>query len=388
MAHYSLSTFLRQTPHPLLTDYFAHRGIPVDLPHRRRDRVPALLESLDHLDDDVRAQVDGDFQEIHTLADRWGTRLLLEQAGALGIPLADTLGAARTHHERAMWLFLHREHAGLDLFEHCLALARLQDLRFTQSRRRKGLPRVRPRHDAETLEGMAEAIRAYYRSQGRGRRCVVEHARRLDPERHCFLAWPEDYGTSDLQYQGDQLRRRLRRSVFDVAFIFRPDEGVLDVAAPGAPKEARVLHEVFCRYALDMDGLPADDGERCWDLNGLKRPGFAFPTDPEDGIAEVQVLALRLHLAGRPRQRLQVEVDPSGGQTLAQWLEHVVDQQHVPLRMLDVSQARLRVVFRPEGARPPRTVTFTLTAPNSHNLKDDPAHLVVKRYLARWSLDG
>ena len=42
------------------------------------------------------------------------------------------------------------------------------------------------------------------------------------------------YATSDLEYdEGSELRRRARRSAFEVAWLFRPDEGVLEIHAPG-----------------------------------------------------------------------------------------------------------------------------------------------------------
>jgi len=35
-------------------------------------------------------------------------------------------------------------------------------------------------------------LREFYRSQGRGRFCHVDYYLRLEPERHCYFAYPED----------------------------------------------------------------------------------------------------------------------------------------------------------------------------------------------------
>jgi len=388
MPHYSLSTFLRQTPRPLLRAYFDHHAILADLDFAalKRTATEPIVEAIDALDDRNRARVDADFRDVFELADKAGTQVIADHVHALALPLADPLGAMENHYHRAMWLFLNPRHGGVDLFQQCLAIAGMNDLTFTRAKRRRNLPRVVPRYDEATLDAMAAGLREVYRKQGRGRYCTAEHYFRPNPDRHCFFAYPEDYSTSELQYEDGALARRTRRSVFNVVYIYRPDEGLLEISAPGGKKDIELVQEVFCRTALGLDGIPPESDRDCWRLNGLKRLDFAFPTDPADRIAGVELVSLRLHPMGNPRRRITVEQDPASGEPLFTWLNRIVDTTRVPLELLDVSQARIRVVWESEDGKKPVARTFTLGMPDSTSLKDDPHHLVIKRYLTAWNI--
>jgi len=386
---YTLTKFLRQTPKPLLAEYFSRRGLlpDVDFAALRKTQVEPIIEALEQLAEDARGTVESDFQAVFSLADRAGTQIVVDQAALRGLAIADEIEAMENHYHRAMWLLLHHGPPDSDLFEDCVTIARFDDMSFTAARRRKDLPLDVPASDGDTLAAMADAISAVYRPQGRGYRCQVEHFLRPNPTRHCFYGYPEDYTTSELQFEGPTLSRRLRKSVFEVALVFRPDEGILEISAPGAKKDIQALQEVFCRYALGMDRLPPPTNHRCYELNGLKQRSFAFPTDPADGIAKVEVAALRLHLNGRPRQRVAVEHDPATGITCHDWMDNVLDQRQVPLKMLDVAQVRIRVEWVPDnGGKARRPFTFTVGMPDSSSLRDEPHHLLLKRYLAPWKI--
>jgi hypothetical protein len=388
MAHaYTLSTFLRQTPNALLAEYFTRRGLlgSVDLSSLGKTETKPIMTAVEELDPDMRASVEADFQPVFSLATKSGTRVIVDQAALHGLFIADEIEAMENHYYRALWLWL--EHgAPSTLFDDCVTVARFDHLSFSASRRRKDLPKQVPGCGDAVLEKMAAAISAVYKPQGRGYRCKVDHYLRADPTRHCFYAYPEDFTTSELQFEGQSLARRTRKSVFEVAFVFRPDEGVLEISAPGKKKDIQTLQEVFCRCALGMGRLPPLNNSRCYELNGLKKRSFAFPTDPQDKIARVEVVALRLRVNGLPRQRVLIESDPTSDLSLYDWMDRVVDQQSVPLSMLDVAQARIRVEWEPENGSKPKTATFTLGVPDSCTLKDEPHHLVVKRYLKAWTI--
>ncbi len=386
--NYTLNTFLRQTPNALLAAYFDRRNLltHVHFLELRKTEVEPVMEGIEALDPDERADVEADFQQVFSLAAKAGTRTLIDQAALTGLFIADEIEAMENHYHRAMWLFLN--HGGpRSLFADCVTIARFDDLSFTASRRRKDLPCEEPRSDETTLTEMAAAISALYKPQGRGYRCKVEYFRRMDPLRHCFYAYPEDYTTSELQYaDGATLARRTRKSVFEVALVFRSDEGVLEISAPGRKRDIQTLQEVFCRLALGMDRLPPPANHRCYELNGLKRRSFQFPTEPADRIARVDVVGLRLDVNGRPRQRVLVENDPSSDVPFHDWMASVVDQQKVPLAMLDVGKAHLRVEWEPVDGKKAQSVSFWVGMPDTCSLKDDPHHLVVKRYLKAWQI--
>ena len=80
---YTLTKFLRQTPKPLLAEYFSRRGLlpDVDFAGLRKTQVEPIIEALEHLPDDARGTVEADFQAVFSLADRAGTQIVVDQIG-------------------------------------------------------------------------------------------------------------------------------------------------------------------------------------------------------------------------------------------------------------------------------------------------------------------
>lgn len=385
---YTLTTFLRQTPRRILGAYFAHRDIfhGWDVGVVKRDHVGDIVAAIGRLDEAMRARIDADFHAIFTLADPMGAQLIADEARDVGVDLVPLLSEMKNHYHRAMWLFLNPIHGGVDLFERCHTFHQLHEHTFSESHRRRGLAQCPPRHDETTLRRLCDAVREIYRPQGRGERCKVEHLVRFNPTRHYFLAWPEDYSTSDLRYEGDDLTRLHRRPVLSLVYIFHPEEGLLELSAAGSRKEVRALQEVFCRIALGMERMPELGSRRAFELNGLKQPSFAFTTDPDDNIDRVDVVAMKLAETLHPQRRITFEDDPARGDGLHAWMERAVDRSRLPPELLDVVQTRLRVTFKAPPGRAPRTLTFGISTPDVTTLRDEPHHLLIKRYLRRWQI--
>ena len=386
--HYSMGTFLRQTPNELLKEYFADRDLlwKVDFEKLKKTETAPILAAVAELADDERQEVEVDFRTIFDLADKAGTAIIVDEARVLELGIEDDLEAMENHYARAMWLFLNPIHGGENLFETCSVLAQMKSLSFAASKRRNGLPAAEPKHDSATVEAVAQAISHLYRQQGRGHQCTVTYCYRPDPGRHCYFGFPEDYSTSDLGYEGGELKRRSRKSVFEICLVYRPEEGVLEVAAPGGKKDAQALQEVFCRIALGLPRVPPAKTARAYELNMLKDPGFSFTTDAADRIEAVELLAMRVNEVGSPRRRLTFEQDPRSGKPLRDWIERSLNADQVPWAMVDVNQIRVRLTYRGDPKKKKPTHTFTVTSPDSTTLKDDPRDQIAKRCLARWKI--
>lgn len=386
---YILNSFLRQAPRELLATYFAQKAIltGLDFNTLKETQVDPIIEALEALPGDARAGIESDFRRVFTLCNASGSRLLADMLEFYELDLADELGRMKNHHARAMWLFLNPIHAGRNLFEDCSAMAEVHSLSFTASKRLRDLPNLKPSSDPLVLAKMESGLRELYRRQGRGYHCKVEYFQRPNPTRHYFVAYPEDYSSSSLQWEDAGLRRVDRRAAFEVAYLYQPEEGILELSAPGSRKEIKLLQEVFCRLPLGLDGIPTKATDRCFVLNGLKADDHDFPTDPADGIESVQVVALRLSEIGNARRRLTVEQDPNSSETVHEYLRRVINQEQMPLELMNVTWAKLRVVWYPEAeGKKPKALTFTLGYPDSISLKDEPRHLAIKKYLKRWRL--
>lgn len=230
-----------------------------------------------------------------------------------------------------------------------------------------------------------------YRPQSRGRNCSVDVYHRLDPERYCYFAYPEDSTSTDLVYDHNQLVRRPRQSVFEVIFVYRPEEGTVELYAHGDKREKENLAAAFCTKVLGLSALP-DDGAEPFDLSCLKDPTFAFPTDPRDGVQSVDVPLLRLDLpfdrrkgAGR---RITVEAKSTleAPQALHGLIRDALDPHQVTARDALVGRAKLRFTFRPVDGKRPKTLTFEVSYPDRCTLKDDPHDQIARKCLYEWGI--
>jgi len=382
---YNLTTFLRQTPKSLLRRYFHQRHLlsDIDFDALKKTEYPPILKAMESLSNEQRLLVDRDFQDIYTLANKTGTRLVIDILGLFHPEVADRIEAMENHYARAMWLFLEHNGYADDFYNQCLNMARFHALRFHRSKRRRHLPMVDPRRDPEARSALANALSGLYRQQGRGHRCYVAYHFRPNPDRHCFLAYPEDYATSDLQYDGLELRRLPRKSVFDVAFIYRRQEAMLEICAPGSRQEIDELMEIFCQTILGKNPLPSLDSDRCFNLNRLLEEDFAFTTRSPDGIDRVEVAAMRVRHKTASRPRFTVECTPC---SLPAFIGVLRRDLSLPLESIFVEQVRLKVHWQGTERRRAHSLTFSLNHPDTTNLEDIQEHLVVKRYLGEWGL--
>jgi hypothetical protein len=385
---FTLSTFLRQTPNELLEEYFQERELlnDVDFDDLKKREYQPVMDAIEALSDDQRVEIDQDFQDVYALANKPGTIIIIDEAEFLGMDIADELEAMENHYHRAMWLFLNRMYDGTDVFDICANLAHLKKMPFSKAKRCNSLPTKKPSFDDVTLKNFGDELSALYKYQGRGHKCKVEYCPRPNPMRHCYFAFPEDYSTSELQYEGDKLERKPRKSVFEVAFIFTPEDGVLEVSNPGNKQEAKALQDVFCRVALKLPGLPEKARVHKYNFEMFKDRDCAFPTNGGDGIHKVEVLGLRINNPNNLKRRITIDQDPGSGESVYDWMDRTLDEKKISLDRMDISQVKMRVTWKAVNGSKPRTLTFTLTNPDSTSLQDLPNHQVVKGYLKEWKI--
>jgi hypothetical protein len=349
----------------------------------RKREVQPILDAIEALPDERRAEVDGDFQEVDALADAAGTRVIIDLLTLNKKGDIEAVAGMENGHARAMWLFLEHNAAIGDLFSQCSDVQHTDRLRFSRSKRRNHLPRKLPDHDSRARAELAEGLKGLYRRQVRGHHCSVVSYRRPDPDRHYFVAYPEDFPRTDLQYEGADLRRLHRRPVLDVAFVFRPDEGVLELHAPGKRDEVNELQNLFCTAILREPPPVPYTSDKTFQLGGLLNRQFTFPTEVQDGIEAVEVTEMEVHrgLARRPRLTFEAEPCP-----LPAFLDQLTAWVKVPLAELTITSVRLRVRFPARGNARAKTVTFSVSLPDTTDLKDTPEHLRIKRLLREWGL--
>jgi len=349
-------------------------------------KIDPIVAEIDKLEDMACEKMDVDFHKISELANKQGAAIIRDLYGQRAPGTAEMLDKMKNHYDRAMCLFLDHGANTTGLFDECYRIALMRDLPFAQSKQCKGLPRVEPQPAHSVCSALKAALQEFYRPQGRGQLCVVEHYLRTDPVRHCYFAFPEDYPESQLQFNGDKLGSVNRSPVMRVGFIFNPADGLLEIGAEGKKEDIERLQLMFCQIALGMDKLPTRPPGDVYKLGGLLQRDFDFRTEPAHGIESVTVTALRLRRAGGGSRRVTIEQSSYENRHILDLLRAVTSQAAPPAWMDKVDQARLHVTWRPVEGRRPKTLTFTLTCPDSTSLKDMAEHRVIKSYLGKWGL--
>ena len=107
MSNFSLKTFFRKTPYPLIKQYFESYQLLADYPWPPAMDIETLSTAIEQLGDGGE-RVIGDFKNINAIATEKGSLHFLENADAFdsGDAIKDAFKTMQSHHERAMWMFM------------------------------------------------------------------------------------------------------------------------------------------------------------------------------------------------------------------------------------------------------------------------------------------
>ena len=384
---YSRRTFLRRTPKAILKEYFAKKGVLGEIDFNRlnkRTGVEVLSEAIAVLPDDRREAVEADFEQINELAYARGVEAILEEAAFRRLDWGDAFAQMSNHYERAFRAYLDDP----NLF---YVAGQLDEMnRTTFGERRTIYKNLEPKVEQDDKDALAAAISKLYRKQGRGRYCAVDNYLRRDPERHCYFVYPEDHPVTESSFDEDgKLQQVPRRPVFEIIFVYRPEDGVLELSANGNQDHKEELMEAFCQTILGLDELPEEDPVPDYDLSPLKTRDMVFRTEPEDGVEHVEVRMLRLDLPGGSRaNRVTFESNPSphAPKALYDLIDEAINKENVSLERAHAARAKLRLTFAAANGGQQKTLTFEIGHPNRCTLKDDKYDQIAKKYLQRWGI--
>ena len=382
---YSPKTFLRKTPNALLKVYFAKKSLLGDLDFDKlgKTKVDSIMQAIERLAAGTQTKIEADFRAVNEMAFPAGVRAILEEAAAFHKKdWADAFEAMKNHYERAFWTFVQEP----GIFHVAGYLTEMDSL---GSWRRRFVGRnLKPAVERQDLDALAKGISAHYAKEGRGHHCHVDNYLRKNPERHCYFVHPEDYATTDDVF--DDMGTFLQqpwKPTFEIIFVYRPEEGILETSASGTKKQKESLEAVFGKAILQLDRLPNAQAPP-FDLSGLKNRDFSFTTDLADGIESVTVRQVRLDLPGANSCRivLLANASPQRPKALYDLMDRALNKQNVPLDSVTISQAKLRIAFKAQPGHRAKTLTFEISIPDRCTLKDDPHDQVAKKYLRLWKL--
>ena len=379
-----LNRMIRNTSVPSLREFFTSHA--VDLPPAvnwaapEQDVIQSLLQAVDEMDDTTLARVINDAERVTNMADEAGQTALysvIEDRARL-----DNLGNA---YDRVQWMFRNDPTGFL----------RAEEVRFTDERRRGrmwdgfiGEPNGVLSRDAGAVEAFETAIRKRFASNN-------VHVDIFDRQRPTFagedcdlvqiVVYREGLPDDDLAFdEHGKLIRRPRRPVFEAAMTYEPETGVIEVVA-----NDRESREDMVRFlARDLLGIEFHQERlpfRHYDLSVLLKP-HDFPTDPEDGIAAVEVKLLRLMPIDSVGERVTLECLRKADRSIWDMARERFGDADPLQGEWVATQAKLAIRFQPtSGSRRGRTLPLTITMPHGCNLKDqtEREQLIGERYLRR-----
>jgi hypothetical protein len=385
---YAPKIFLRQVPNHLLRTFFAQRRVLADIPWEAQDEraIELVFDAWQSLPAPQPAEIDGAFQAVHEMACEPGVQALIEEGSFHRVDLAAALEQCEGFYHKAMWAYLNHP----SIFNVASLFVSADGLPGRYWLKHRGLPRKAPDTSAAATRALAAELSEFYRTtQGRGHRCMVEPYLR-GGRQHYFFAYPDNYADTFIGYDDHgEFVKRPQKPAFEVVFVYDPQAGTIDLHAQGDRGVRAQLLYIFCAAILHESPPPEQPGDHPYELNGLLRRDLPFATDPADGIESVHLLKLRLSLKDTKR-RITLEADPKAGpHDIFDMMADCLNAGTVAGPAVNVTQATFRLRFVRKGCEQQRPLTFSVSFPNSSNLKSLPEdrRLLAEKYLKRWGIE-
>ena len=176
--HYSPKNFFRNASNAFLKRYFTEHGVLLDLDFDAlsETKVTPIYAAWLKLPEEVRTEMERDFQDIDALSCESGTQSILDEAAWHGENLAEIFATLESFHAKAFWTFQERPTywLGASAFHHA------DSVPASYWRKRKNLIRaaakVEPQASAAFVANMEDVLEVYQRPRNPERPLVC-----LDP---------------------------------------------------------------------------------------------------------------------------------------------------------------------------------------------------------------
>lgn len=195
----------------------------------------------------------------------------------------------------------------------------------------------------------------------------------------------EEHAQSELAFGEESLERRTVQKVLEVGIACDPKERVVEICAKGGKKLRDEYLRSFASHFAPHSEAPVEVPRRDVQLEMLRKPP-EFEAEPADGIAQVEVSSLSF----RSSDGGFVRVEKRGeDETLYHFLDRRFGQAS-PLRASgwQILAATLRIMLEARDGKGTRTLTVTLSVPNTTSLpnKTEKDRQFVFDLLERWKL--
>lgn len=387
-SQYSPQNFFRQAPNALLNRYFHEHNLltSLDIASLGETDIEPIYKEWTELPAVERSQTEQDFKLIDLVADEQGIITLLEEARFHNENLEPIFATMSDFYEKAFWTFF-EHHQYLEIAG---IFCEADELPRHYWRDLNGIPLSNPRDDKAGCQDLADVLRLYFQQQqGRGYACQVDVLRR--GAHYYYFAYPEDHSQSLIEFEGQEnrLQRRVHRPVFEVIFVYDPEEGILSTYFEGRAAVVRDLQELFAREILIMNLPSPVRDQKVYELNCLKDRHFQFRYEPTSGIIDIKVRQLKLAILGGDTRRITLDVDPTRNrEAVYDLMDDILNSgdpqlfgNRIHTSMVNITKVGITALFMPNGRRKKPTKTFYIAYPNSCSLKHDEKDLALRQML-------
>lgn len=369
--HYSIKSFFRDMPAPLLARYFRKQGClqGLDFSPAEKGELDGLMTAWLELPEDACKRMEGDFQDIFAMCRDAAIPAMVDEAkwhmqGRLGAhaTFVEMFTALPNNHARAMTLFLEYP----ECWRNAARLYHADTLPWW--RKRKGFPRIASWKDSASIQALSDLLRAYFlEKQSRAKHVLIEQVRRGELDYYfCYL---EDYSRQSPEWDGDVFKPRPHNPAFEIVYIWSDAEGALDLNHRGDYQSAQPLQEMFAKTILKLPQLPPrPNDEHIYEMDKFSRSGLEFCYDAGSGIEDVAVRMIRLSSRVNKGERITVEANPDGNSDA---VYELLEKMSLPLDLYYVTQVELTASVVMKAGEKPKNVPVRLTWPNSCSLKRD-----------------
>jgi hypothetical protein len=387
-AHYTLRNFVRQASRVLLSQYLRYREIDLgfDCGALKPRVIDPIIDALNLLPDERRAELDKDFATINSLADQAGTQQIVQEAAFQGARIEDEFRVQDGFLNKSLWTFLHSR----SVFEGASRFA-MPSLRGRYWKRRLPLAGTRDVDLASKVPGLENALSRYFlHEEGRGKVCKIEYHPR--PPLHAFHAFPEDFSASPLAWSTAGLGPHPYRPAFEVVFVYNEDASALDIYFEGGKPTIERLWRLFAEQVFSI-GQPLQAERPVYSMERLKADNVLRARALDGAMIDLRVKRLSFAIFGSPGITVAVEADVSRNpEAIRPVLNRVfangaASDERYALSQATVVSARIQALLDRGDSKRPRSRTFDLTQ-KSCSLKYEGDDLLLRRLLLDLGIDG
>lgn len=376
MPHFPTSRFLRHLSSDQIQAYLTSNAIvmtSVDWTASAGKRATAILTAMSTMPAEVRDSIEADFQEIDRLANDFGVRAIIEEAGRLGVVLGADFAVLQSNHDRAMFAWVNHQ----KIWRMSRRLAETDAVANTRNwHERPHAPRGAPRSSEVDCARLGKAFSQIFAKQLRGQQYRVEPVQRQDGCWY-YYAMLNDLPVSTESFLPDSTETRIAvtERVFEVTLCIPSGGGSMACYIQGGAD--RDLREaVFAAGSQEILGqvltpLPRNHPKEVrWELDQLLRRR-TLPVDTSTGVEEAVIRELWVTANGQGKREAMFKADPDNGpEDIFDQLDTWLNQQQIPLSALHVHRAKISLLWPAQGKRR-ASLTWTVAKPGTCTLKSE-----------------